>query len=61
MENKDSIQMWIMTSNNICKTMNLAMEKNDTDVIIELLNQFKEATHQLETLLIIEKEDRFTA
>jgi hypothetical protein len=61
MECKEQIDLWISTSENVCKTMQLAIYKNDTDFIIELLNQFKQATEQLEKLLNIAKKERFTA
>ena len=41
--------------------MQLAMNKNDTDFIIELLNQFRQATEQLELMLDMTKKERFTA
>lgn len=61
MECRKEIKTWISTSENICKTMQLAMNKNDTDFIIELLNQFRQATEQLELMLDMTKKERFTA
>tara|TARA_R110000824_G_scaffold158140_1_gene331846 strand:+ start:56 stop:241 length:186 start_codon:yes stop_codon:yes gene_type:complete len=61
MENKDSIELWIKTSKNVNKTIKIAMNKYDTKTIINLLSKFREATQQLEKLLEINKEERFTA
>mgnify|MGYP001187153053 FL=1 len=61
MENKDSIDMWINTCGSIRKTMKLAVEHNDIETVIELLNKFKEATGQLETMMRIVNKQKFTA
>tara|TARA_R100001082_G_scaffold32556_1_gene16718 strand:+ start:1141 stop:1326 length:186 start_codon:yes stop_codon:yes gene_type:complete len=61
MENQNNIKMYLNTLNNVNGTIKLAAKKYDIDFIVELLSKLKEATHQLETLLIMEKEDRFTA
>ena len=61
MENKDSIELWIKTSKNVNKTIKIAMNKYDTKTIINLLSKFREATQQLEKLLEVNKEERFTA
>jgi hypothetical protein len=61
MENKDSIDMWINTCGTIRKTVRLAVEHNDIETVIELLNRFKEATAQLETMMRIINEQKFTA
>jgi hypothetical protein len=61
MENKDNIKIYLNTLNNVNGSIKLAAKKYDIDFIVELLNKLKETTHQLETLLIMEKEDRFTA
>lgn len=61
MENKDSIKLWIKTSKNVCKTIELAMEKHDDKSIIKMLELFRNATKQLEKLIEITKKERFTA
>jgi len=61
MENQNNIKMYLNTLNNVNGSIKLAAKKYDIDFIVELLNKLKETTHQLETLLIMEKEDRFTA
>ena len=61
MENKNHIEMYLDTLNNINGTIKLAIKKSDTDFIIELLNKLKEVTEQLELLLKMGKEERFTA
>ena len=61
MENKDSIELWMKTSSNVCKSIKLAMIKHDDKTIIDLLKLFRNATKQLEKLIEITKEERFTA
>tara|TARA_B100000029_G_C16955098_1_gene734071 strand:+ start:171 stop:356 length:186 start_codon:yes stop_codon:yes gene_type:complete len=61
MENQNNIKMYLNTLNNVNGSIKLAAKKYDIDFIVGLLSKLKEATHQLETLLIMEKEDRFTA
>ena len=61
MENKESIELWIRTSKNVNKTVEGAMNMYDTKTIINLLGKFREATQQLEKLLEVNKEERFTA
>lgn len=61
MENKESIELWIKTSKNVNKTVEVAMNMYDTKTIINLLGKFREATQQLEKLLEVNKEERFTA
>jgi hypothetical protein len=61
MENKDSIELWMKTSINVSKSIKLAMIKHDDKAIIDLLRLFRNATKQLEKLIEITKEERFTA
>ena len=61
MESKDSIEKWIDTCINVSKTVKVAMNKNDSKTIIELITMFKEATAQLETMMRIVNEQKFTA
>jgi hypothetical protein len=61
MENNDSIKLYLNTLNNVNGTIKLAIKKHDTEFIIELLKKLKEVTSQLELLLTIEREERFTA
>jgi hypothetical protein len=61
MENKDSIELWIKTSSNVSKSIKLAMIKHDDKTIIDLLKLFRNATRQLEKLIEITREERFTA
>ena len=61
MENKDSIQLWIKTSKNVCKTIQLAMERHDDKSIMKMLELFRNATKQLEKLIEINQETKFTA
>tara|TARA_R100000458_G_C8181189_1_gene178188 strand:- start:418 stop:603 length:186 start_codon:yes stop_codon:yes gene_type:complete len=61
MESKDSIDMWINTCGTVRKTVRLAAKHNDIETVIELLNKFKEATAQLETMMRIINEQKFTA
>jgi 3-dehydroquinate dehydratase len=61
MECKDSIDVWIKTCSSLKDTIKLAVKKNDSDFIIELLEKFREATEQLETLIKMSKKERFTA
>jgi hypothetical protein len=61
MENKDSIELWIKTSSNVSKSIKLAMIKHDDKTIIDLLKLFRNATKQLEKLIEITREERFTA
>lgn len=61
MENKDSIELWIRTSKNVCKSIESAMERHDDKSIIKMLELFRNATKQLEKLIQITKEERFTA
>jgi len=61
MENKDSIQLWIKTSKNVCKTIELAIERHDDKSIIKMLELFINATKKLEGLMKISEEEKFTA
>ena len=61
MENNDSIKLYLDTLININGTIKLAIKKHDTEFIIELLKKLKEVTGQLELLLTMEREERFTA
>ena len=61
MENKKSIELWLKTSKVVTKTINNCIKNRDTDTIITLLNKYKKATDQLERLLKMDKEERFTA
>ena len=61
MENKDSIELWIKTSKNVCKTIQLAMERHDDKSIMKMLELFRNATKQLEKLIEINQETKFTA
>ena len=60
-ENKSSIELYLSMLNNINGTIKLAIKKHDTEFIIELLKKLKEVTGQLELLLTMEREERFTA
>ena len=60
-ENKNSIELYLSTLNNINRTIKLSIKKHDTEFIIELLKKLKEVTGQLGVLLSMEKERRFTA
>ena len=61
MENKKSIELWLKTSKVVTKTINNCIKNRDTDTIITLLNKYKKATDQLERLLKMYKQERFTA
>lgn len=61
MENKDSVELWIKTSGNVCKTIKLAMERHDDKSIVEMLELFRNATKQLQKLIQMSEKTKFTA
>ena len=61
MENKDSVELWIKTSGNVCKTIKLAMERHDDKSIVKMLELFRNATKQLQKLIQMSEKTKFTA